>query len=253
MKLNAYQLKWIAIIAMVLNHMVIAWWAIIPTGLAFPMFAVGGFTFPIMAFFVVEGYKYTSSLKRYVLRVLIVGVIALPFHFLTLGLALAPSLNIMFTIALSLGVLAMYDKIKSRVLFWVIFILFIIPVSLVFEWSFPGVTMVLLFYIIKNEKARRILPPIIAVLLSAATSLVYLIPGVEMPEMEGLMADPMYAAVSATFILGMLFVPVLLMRFNGERGKRMKWLFYVVYPLHLAVLAIVALLLGLVDFSMFGI
>ena len=237
---------------MILNHIVIAWWAIIPMGFAFPMFAVGGLTFPIMAFFVVEGYKHTSSLKRYVLRILVVGLIALPFHFLTLGLALIPVLNIMFTIALSLGVLAMYDKIKSRVLFWVIFILLIVPVSLVFEWSFPGVAMVLLFYIIKNEKARRILPPIVAVLLNFVLSLVFLIPGVEMPK-TGLLADPAYMTVSATFILGMLLAPVLLLCFSGERGKKMKWLFYTFYPAHLAVLAIVALSLGLVDFSMLGI
>ena len=253
MKLNAYQLKWIAIIAMVLNHIVIAWWAIIPIGVAFPMYAIGGLTFPIMGFFVVEGYKHTSSLKRYVLRILIVGLIALPFHFLTLGLALAPTLNIMFTIALSLGVLAMYDKIKRRLVFWIIFIFLIIPASLIFEWSFPGVVMVLLFYIIKNEKARRILPPIVAVFLGGVTSMVYLIPGVEMPEMRGLMADPMFMTVSATFIIGILLASVLLTRFNGERGKKMKWLFYTFYPLHLAVLAIVALILGLVDFSMFGV
>ena len=249
LKLDAYQLKWIAIIAMVLNHIVIAWWAIVPTGLAFPMYAVGGLTFPIMAFFVVEGYKHTSSLKRYVLRMLIVGLIALPFHFLTLGLALGPTLNIMFTIALSLGVLVLYDRMESPGLFWVIYVLLIVLVSLIFEWSFLGVTMVLLFYIIKNEKMRRILPPMVAVLLSFALSFLYAITGIDTSEMGGLMADPMYGAVSATFLIGMLLASVLLARFNGERGKKMKWLFYAIYPIHFAILAIVALLLGLVDFS----
>ena len=248
--LDAYKLKWIAIIAMVLNHIVIAWWEIIPLGLAFPMFAVGGLTFPIMAFFVVEGYKHTSNLKRYILRILVVGLIALPFHYLTLGLALAPNLNIMFTIALSLGVLVMYDKIKSRILFWVIYILLIVPVSLIFEWTFSGVTMVLLFYITKSEKKRRIWPPIVAVFLSMLFSLVFLIPGIIMPEPTGIMADPYYNAVSATFIIGMLLAPVLILKFNGERGRNMKWLFYTFYPVHLAVLAIVALMLGLVEFTM---
>ena len=251
MKLDAYKLKWIAVIAMILNHIVIAWWEIVPIGLAFPMYAVGGLTFPIMAFFVAEGYRHTSSLKRYVLRVLLVGVVALPFHYLALGLPLAPSLNIMFTIALSLGVLKMYDKIKIRALFWIIYILVIVPVSLIFEWSFPGITMVLLFYIIKNEKRRRVLPPIFAMLLGFVISLVYLIPGIDMPEKSGIMADPRYTAVSATFLIGMLLASVLLTRFNGERGRKMKWLFYTFYPLHLAVLAIVALSLGLVEFGLF--
>ena len=111
--------------------------------------------------------------------------------------------------------------------------------------------MVLLFYIIKNEKTRRILPPISAIVLSMLISLIYLLPGMEMPE-EGLMGDPMFSAVSATFLIGNLLAPVLLMKFNGERGKNMKWLFYIFYPAHLAILAIVALVLGLVDFSVLG-
>ena len=256
MKLDAYKLKWIAIIAMVLNHIVIAWWEIIPLGLAYPFYLVGGLTFPIMAFFVVEGYKHTRSLKRYILRVLIIGLIALPFHYLTLGLALGPNLNIMFTIALSLGVLVMYDKIKSRALFWVIYVLLIVPVSFFFEWSFPGVTMVLCFYIIQGEKKRRVWPPIIAVLLNfvlvLGMGIVIGITGNEMPEITGLAADPNFALVSATFIVGMLLASVVLLCYNGERGRKMKWLFYTFYPLHLAILAIVAILLGLVDIPFIG-
>ena len=55
LSLDAYKLKWIAIIGMVLNHIVIAWWDIVPVGLAVPMYAAGGLTFPILSYFVVEG------------------------------------------------------------------------------------------------------------------------------------------------------------------------------------------------------
>jgi len=243
--LNAYKLKCIAIIAMVLNHIVIAWWEIIPLWLAYPFYAAGGLTFPIMGFFVVEGYKHTRNLKRYVLRIVVTGLIALPFHYLTIGLALEPSLNIMFTIALSFGVLVMYDKIRSRILFGLIYVFLVVPISLVFEWSFAGVSMVLLFYIIKNEKRRRILPPVCAVLLSILFSLIFLISGVEMPEIKAIAADPDFEAVNATFILGILLASILLLNFNGERGKETKWLFYIFYPVHLAVLAAVAIVLEL--------
>lgn len=255
MKLDAYKLKWIAIIGMVLNHIVIAWWDIIPLGLAYPFYLVGGFTFPIMGFFVVEGYKHTSNLKRYVGRILIVGLIALPFHFLTLGLAFAPNLNIMFTIALSLGVLVLYDKL-NRVVFWLLFILVILPLSpFLFEWAPQGILMVLLYYIIRNEKARRIVPPIAAVIFSMVFSIVIALisGGIEPdPYATGMLADPHFGLVSLTFIVGMLVVPLLLLAYNGERGRKMKWLFYTFYPAHLAILAIVALILGLVDFSSLG-
>ena len=255
LKLDAYKLKWIAIIGMFANHAVIAWWEIIPTWLALPLYAAGGLTFPIMAYFVVEGYKHTTNLRRYMLRLFIFGLIAVPFHILTLGTQLGngyPVLNIMFTIILSLIVLVLYDKIKYRWLFWIIYVLLIIPASLLFEWSFPGVTMVLLFYIIKNEKMRRIFPPIGAILLNMALALVFLIPGVEMPDKTGLLADPNFVTVSGIFVLGILLSSVLLLFYNNERGKRMKWLFYAFYPIHLAVLAAVALALGLISLSVFG-
>jgi len=230
---------------MVLNHIVIAWWEIIPLKLAFPFYAAGGLTFPIMGFFVVEGYKNTSNLKKYISRILVAGLISLPFHYLTIGLALAPSLNIMFTITLSLGVLVMYDKIQSRILFWLLYVFLIVPVSSIFEWSFIGVSMVLLFYIIKDEKMRRTLPPVCAVLLGTLSSLIFLIPGIDMPEMHGITSDPDFKAVNLTFILGILLASILLRNFNGERGKETKWLFYVFYPAHLIVLAAVAMALGL--------
>jgi hypothetical protein len=120
-KLDAYKLKWIAVIGMFFNHMVIAWWEVIPAGLTLPLYAAGGLTFPITAYFVVEGYRHTSNLKKYMLRVLIVGLISLPFHILAIHIPLGPGypmLNIMFSIVLGLTVLVLYDKIKYRVIFW---------------------------------------------------------------------------------------------------------------------------------------
>ncbi|MCL1787473.1 MAG: hypothetical protein FWG38_05765 [Defluviitaleaceae bacterium] len=54
--LDAYKLKWVAVIGMILNHVVITWWEIIPALLRIPLYAAGGLTFPIMGYFVVEGY-----------------------------------------------------------------------------------------------------------------------------------------------------------------------------------------------------
>ena len=42
LKLNAFQLKLLAIIGMITSHMVIAWWDVIPTWLRLPMYAAGG-------------------------------------------------------------------------------------------------------------------------------------------------------------------------------------------------------------------
>jgi len=259
LKLDAYKLKWIAIIGMFFNHMVITWWDILPMWLAFPLYAAGGLTFPIMAYFVVEGYRHTSSLPKYILRILLVGVIALPFHILALGVPLGggnpglyPWLNIMFSIALSLVVLVLYDKIRFRALFWALYALLIVPVSfLFFEWYFIGVTMVLLFHVIRNESARRIVPAVFSGVCWLAMSLL----AMASPPIEGvyaLVTDANFAIIMLTFAVGCFFAAFLLKNFNGERGKKMKWLFYAFYPIHLAVLAGVALALGLTDLRVFG-
>jgi len=261
LKLNAYQLKWIAIIGMFLQHMLIAWSEIIPVWLRFPLYAVGGFTFPIMAFFVVEGYRHTSNLKQYILRLFVVGLIAMPFHIVVLGISLGggnptiyPWLNIMFSIILSLLVLIMYDKIKYRVVFWFIYVALIVPISLVFfEWYFIGVTMVLLNHIIRNENARRIVPPVFAGVSWLAMALPFTIDGfMDLGDMDIFMAYPDFPALMAVFAIVCALVSVLLMGYSGERGRKSKWLFYIFYPAHFIVLAIVGVALGLIDLSLLG-
>ena len=262
LNLDAYKLKWIAIIGMILNHMVITWWEIIPQWLVFPMYAAGGLTFPIMAYFVVEGYKYTSNLRRYMLRLFVVGLIAMPFHIIALAVPLGggnpmfyPWLNILFSIILSLFVLVLYDKIRSRIIFWLLYIILIVPISLMFfEWYFIGVTMVLLFRIIRNETARRVIPPVFAGACWLVMGILTMdIPYELLPEGTApLVTNAAFMALMPTFAVGCFLASFLLKNYNGERGKPMKWLFYAFYPLHLFVLAAVGLALGLINLSVSG-
>jgi len=256
-KLNAYQLKWIAIIGMFLSHVVASWWVIVSETLRFPFWAAGGFTFPIMGFFVAEGYRYTSNLKRYILRLLIVGLIAMPFHILSLTIPIGggnlmgyPFINIIFSIILSLLVLLLYDKIKVRALFWLLYIFVIVPISFMFfEWYFVGVTMVLMYHIIPNETARRIVPSLFGATcflllawftrISMAQLQAAIEAGFDIESFgDALVAKPEFADIMMVFPIGIVLAGFLLKGYNGERGKNMKWLFYTFYPLHLAVLAI---------------
>ena len=54
-----------------------------------------------------------------------------------------------------------------------------------------------------------------------------------------------------TFPIGCICAIYLLKGYTGERGKKMKYAFYISYPLHLAILGGIALSLGLVDLSVF--
>ena len=252
LSLDAFKLKWIAIIGMVLNHIVIAWWDIIPVGLAVPMYAAGGLTFPIMAYFVVEGYRHTSNLKKYILRLFIFGAIAIPFHALTFGYL---GLNIMFTIIMGIVSMILYDKIKIRLLFWVLFIIIALLTIMpfFFDWAIIGVIVVLLTHIIRNENTRRVVPSVVAGVSMLASSLFGIWEANNQYTQAELVGMPGYDSalllVSAVFIVGCLAAAFLLKNFNGERGKKMKWVFYAFYPLHLAVLGVGALLMNLVEIS----
>ena len=261
LKLDAFKLKWIAIIGMILNHMVFAWYGFLPGWSLYVLYAAGGVTFPILAYFVVEGYKHTSNLFRYIMRLLIFAVISVPFHMIIFG---GLGLNILFTIILCLLSLLLYDKIKIRVLFWLIFVVLnIITAIFMFDWMIIGPIVVILYYLIRNENTRRIVPPIVAGVLWLSLSL-FTIWGVSIGTVVLDATGPDYAMVvtgfgamevlmaSPAFIIGCIAAAFLLKGFNGERGKRMKWLFYVIYPLHLAFLAGVALAMGLTDLSRFG-
>ena len=256
-------------IGMMLHHALYPFQDVLPLALLIPMYAVGGVAFPILGYFVVEGYRHTSDLKRYVLRLLVFGTIAIPFYMLALGLF---RFNIMFAIAMSLLVLTLYDKLKSKLLFVLAFIVLSIPMLMWFDWLFFGPLIVLLYYTIKNETAKRVVPGCVAGVLWLGLSafamwgLVQVTPylyadGAMMTaEFARAQRDMIYSLMGNTnVVISSLFFPlfcvvgaILIKNYNGERGKNMKWLFYSFYPIHLAIIAIIALRTGLIDFSVLG-
>ncbi|MCL2574635.1 MAG: conjugal transfer protein TraX [Defluviitaleaceae bacterium] len=275
---NAYTLKMIAIIGMAMQHTAIVLGDVIPTILHFPLQFGGGFTFPIMAFFVVQGYNHTSNLPKYMGRIFIFALIAQLPYMLAFSSAffVAPiHFSIMFTILIGLLLLVMYDKMKSHKLLWLFWILFV-PISLVtfiFDWGIVGPLMIILYHIIKNHTAKSIVVPIVAAGGTFAVGIIAAIIALigvaimmasggtdaladmadnllksfdpnalkELAETQG----PLLALTSLMFPLGSLCVIPLLLKYNGERGRSMKYLFYAFYPLHLLILALIALALGI--------
>ncbi|MCL2565007.1 MAG: conjugal transfer protein TraX [Defluviitaleaceae bacterium] len=265
---DAYTLKWIAVIGMVLNHIAIAWASILPFGALLLFYGAGGLTYTIMAFFVVEGYKHTSNLKKYMSRLLIFGLIAQAFHPMVLGITAVmpgPFLNILFTINLSLIVLLMYDNIKSRFLFWLLFIVACV-VAMFMDLMFIGILVPLWYYTIKEESKRRTLPGVISGTIWGVIGVLSafgVMAIMAMKNTPGMEADAQYlldsfgfapevALAMPTFAIGCFLGAILIRNYNGERGKKAKWLFYIAYPLHLALIAAVSLALGLTEFNLFG-
>ena len=258
LSLDAFTLRVIAIISMTLSHIVLILWEALPMWLVIPLYALRGITFPVMAFFVTEGFKYTSNIKKYMLRLLIFGIIAQIPYMLAFGFG---ALNIIFAFLLGLCCLALYDrwyvKAQKRARFVIVFILILLIPGFFVEGQFVGLLLIFLFYVIKDERQRRTIP------LAAFGGFVILLTLISFWTVNSDMIDTAtgIAANSAmrltmlmtqmnVFVVGTFLIIPFLLAYNGERGRKAKYLFYAFYPAHLAILAAIAFALQLNDLPM---
>ena len=208
-------IKWIAIICMALNHT--AHILITPGTVLYNIFIVTGyFTAITMCFFLAEGYKYTRNRRKYAARLLLCAVISqAPYSFaLQIG-----NLNMMFSLFLALMVLKITD---SKFLPYLIRAILAVPVlilSLFTDWALSAPVFTLCFY---RFGKKGYIPACIFYFLwrtintgDPFTALIVLIPMI----LSGLVVNYIY---------------------NGQRGRGMKWFFYLFYPAHLLILGLIA-------------
>ena len=75
--MNANHLKLIAIIAMTIDHIADLLYPGMPNNMISNiMHIIGRLTAPIMFFFICEGFYYTKSLKKYIVRLFIFSIIS---------------------------------------------------------------------------------------------------------------------------------------------------------------------------------
>ncbi len=107
--LTAAHLRWIALGAMLLDHL----WAMVVPGSQWMTYA-GRIAFPIFAFQIAEGARHTSDFRRYALRLLAFACVSeIPFDLMYASTAFYPfHQNVMFT--LLLGLLAVRGLERAR-------------------------------------------------------------------------------------------------------------------------------------------
>lgn len=107
--LTAAQLRWIALGAMLLDHL----WAMVVPGSQW-MTYVGRIAFPIFAFQITEGFLRTSNFRRYALRLLTFACVSeIPFDLMYASTPFYPfHQNVMFTLLLGLLAVRGLDRAK---------------------------------------------------------------------------------------------------------------------------------------------
>ncbi|WP_125151925.1 TraX family protein [Clostridium rectalis] len=184
------------------------------------MRAIGRISFPIFCFLLVQGYIHTSNKKKYALRLFIFALISeVPFNLAYGNKAFLPASrlnNVFFTLFLGICVMYLIELINSRKLNKAISIFSIIVVIVAFgaiakfikcDFTYYGILCISLFYIFRENRKLQILSGIIVFLYEVPAS------------------------------LGIVYISFILIYFyNGERGLKIKYFFYIFYPAHLLIL-----------------
>ena len=213
--MTSFILKIIAVITMLFDHA----GYIIFNQFSF-MNYIGRLSFPIFAFLITEGYKYTKNLRKYFARLLIFAIISqIPYMLYINTFSNSFSLNILFTLALGLLGITLYDKIEYKPLgILLVTLLSLIAQFLHFDYGWFGIATIFIFYIFKEKKLLMNLFFCIVVFINYFY--IYLIT----------------SRIEYLFIIlfcSLSLIPINL--YNEKKGKDMKYFLYVFYPLHLIV------------------
>ncbi|MEB8637963.1 TraX family protein [Bacillus cereus] len=175
---------------------------------------VGRLAFPIYAYCIVVGYRHTTSLKMYLLRLAVIGLISqIPYYLNNIE-----GLNVVGTLFVGLVVLYILDRYKSGVLRILMTTAAAIVLELFsFDYGIYGLILILIYRYSKNG---------IMFLLHFMLNLAFMF------------TKGWYLAIFSSFsTLGIAYAQLLFSFI--ERIRIPKWLWRSFYPLHLSVLALV--------------
>ena len=216
--LNNNQLKIIALISMVIDH---AGLVLFPRAAIFRI--LGRLSFPIYAYMIAEGCAHTKNRKKHLGMILGVGLI---FQIVWFLFSRSLYHNILLTFSLSIGMIYAIDGLiknknnRSRILMIliIIFILFIGVICPIlfgyygfdFDYGVWGIFLPVLIYFAPTKVIKLIYSTILICAMAC------------------------FSNITQWFAL--LSIPLLAL-YNGKRGKHnLKYLFYIVYPLHLVII-----------------
>ncbi len=209
--MNRFQLKLLAVIAMIIDH---TGAVLFPDVLLLRM--IGRLSFPIYAYFITEGLLHTSDLKKYLLRLLAFAIVSeipydLAFHHV---LFYPKEQNVFFTLFFGLVAVA---ALKNHLMRHPVPALFLAAGAAFFAWLFHsdyswfGVLVIIILFCFRE---RRLNSLFLFTLANTGYSLL----------------TSKIQLLAATSCL-----PLSL--YNGQKGTySLKYFFYAIYPVHLIVL-----------------
>lgn len=244
--MSSFVLKLIAIFTMFCDHIGDAVYSSVILNY------IGRIAFPIFAFQLAQGFIHTSNRVKYFVRLLVFAAISqIPFYLFTQKFGVnVGSLNIFFTLLLGFVCMAVYQWImdlhfdkkthsgnelitekQSLAFFNEYYIKKIIAVFVCLgiayigdlihvDYGLWGVLVIFSFYLFKDNKLAMLISFITLVVIKYGNWIIQY-------------------GFHYQYVLLCLFTVIpafLIAKYNGEKGKSLKYLFYAFYPLHLLLI-----------------
>lgn len=205
-------LKWIAVLTMVIDHV---------GAILFPdqiwMRVIGRVAFPIYAYCLAEGFRYTSDYRRYLGRLALFAILSeIPFDLAFYGVPFSfAHQNVFFTLTLGLILLWVLERCREQLLLCAgaFAVLCFLAQALHMDYGAGGLLMVFAFYL-----ARQGTSPWIGWGIFVFINLFGYAGGLQ------------WAAILALLPIGL---------YSGKAGKKKQRFFYWIYPLHLLLLWVI--------------
>ena len=183
------------------------------------MRCIGRLAFPIFAFLLTEGYIHTGNVKRYLLRLGAFALISeVPFDLAVFGKVVDYSMqNVFFTLFFGLCTMYLIEKWENRLILQILAASFGVVLSwgIRADYGGVGVILILAFYVFRYQKKEQM----------------------------AFSAVVMVCMIERKWEICYLAALPLIKWYNGTRGKGGKYFGYWFYPVHLAVLAGIRMLI----------
>lgn len=239
--LSRNAIKYMAMLTMLLNHIAAIF---LKSGtLLHALFTtIGYFTAISMVYFLIEGFDYTRSKKRYLSRLFVFAVISeIPYCLaFTQGKIIEfHGMDILFTLCLCFVLMDGLARIPGRGA-KVLLTLAVLFASLFCDWALFAPLFTLLFLWAKGCAARTKAAFLISALLFGLFSFAGDI---------GRFPPTVNLVYALLGMAGMGLAGLCITRFyNGQKAKHAssfsKWFFYAFYPGHLLILGMIRILMG---------
>jgi len=225
LKLNAFHLKITGMFSVTL--LTLAFSGLIKNDvLQIVLGILGSASITIFTFLIIEGYKHTHNVTKYMLRLLFIAVLAAyPSRVLFGGTKLSPQdfFSAPLTAFICLGAISLYDKLKTKgqKTFCVIFICLMSYIAS-FAWAPYAIILVFILFIYKDNFKMMAYYVTTFYTVIAVVSLFFLI-GVN----DFNNSSEWLMNVSQ---IGCVLALPLIKAYDGTKGLNIKWLAYLFYP-----------------------